>query len=64
MTEQEYIAATDLAKIRHATKILREIVPENSTIIKPELYREIIKQLKRWEIHFERTINIEEAEDV
>lgn len=49
MTEQEYIDATDLAKVRMIRAILRDIVAENSAVIHPDAYREVSRIVAKWE---------------
>jgi small-conductance mechanosensitive channel len=61
MTEQEYINATDLAKLRSALNILKEIVPENSTIIPTEEFKKVRAEIFHWEIAI--TKNIMTSED-
>lgn len=45
MSEQEYVDLSDLNRLRHARKILSDIIPENSTIIEEEPFREVMKTL-------------------
>jgi hypothetical protein len=50
MTEQEYIDATDLAKVVAVIKILGEITPSNSSVIPVQQYRDVMATVKRWEM--------------
>jgi len=47
--EQEYINISDLVRLRVAVGVLREIIPENSTVINYSDFKEIMKILKDWE---------------
>lgn len=58
MTEQEYINATDLQKIRAAKNLLIEVFPINSTIIDLHEMSDIIVILSRWEEGLYKKIKI------
>lgn len=49
MTEQEYIDVSDLHRIISALKILSDICPEISNIIKEEEFKNTISSLRKWQ---------------
>lgn len=49
MTEQEYIDVSDLHRIISALKILSDICPENSNIIKEEDFKNVISTMRGWQ---------------
>ena len=48
MTEQEYIDVSDLQKIDAARRLLRRIVPENSSVVKRGELAVVYRQLNDW----------------
>ena len=49
MTEEEYCDVRDLQKIESARNILRDIIPEISSVVDLDRYVFIVKTLKEWE---------------
>ncbi|MBK7883570.1 MAG: hypothetical protein IPJ81_07025 [Chitinophagaceae bacterium] len=49
MTENEYIAVSDLHIVISALKILSDICPENSTVIKEEDFKNVISTMRGWQ---------------
>lgn len=58
MKEQDYINVSDLARVRSAIVVLRNIIPKNSTIIKEEDYYKIMSKLYSWESDLVELIKI------
>lgn len=48
MTEQEYIDATDLAKLRIADTIIRDVLPANSSVVDKESHRTVCRIIQQW----------------
>lgn len=63
MTEREYIDATDLAKVRSAIAVLRQILPENSTVITRPEYGEVMPVLYHWQDQLEALAKVTEFEE-
>lgn len=49
MTEQEYIDRGDQFKVECAVDILRDILPENSSIVDGGEFMQVMGILKKWE---------------
>lgn len=49
MTEQEYIDRGDQLKVECAVDILRDILPENSSIVDGGEFMQVMGILKKWE---------------
>ena len=49
MKEQEYIDVSDRVKVSNALYIIRDIVPENSSVVTPNEYRRVVGLLALWE---------------
>lgn len=60
MNEQEYIDTSDLAKISSAMAVIRDIVPENSSIITVEDYKMVFSKLRQWQSELFETISMEQ----
>lgn len=58
MTEQEYIDATDIEKVRSAKEALQRIVPANSSVVNPIDYDTVMKIIYAWEHKLYKTIKI------
>lgn len=63
MTEQEYIDASDLQKVRIANQLLRQIHPVNSSIIDPQHFRKVILILQKWEDDLYKILKVESTEE-
>ena len=48
MTEQKYIDCGDMVRVGDALMVLREIVPESSSVIEKNQYQEVMKILRIW----------------
>lgn len=59
MTEQEYINATDLAKVRAIMAILREIVVANSIGAIQKDYIEVHQRLDAWHAALTDRVKVE-----
>ena len=60
MTEQEYLDVSDLARIRTARQVLRDICPETSQVVDRERYREIHRVLQLWDAALTSGIDVAE----
>lgn len=49
MKEQEYINVSDLAKIRSAISVLRNIIPASSKVINKNDFAKVMDRLYKWE---------------
>lgn len=58
MKEKDYINATNLAKVRAAKTIVRDLVPGDPGISEEE-YSHVLRCLGAWEARFEREISPE-----
>lgn len=63
MTEQEYIDATDLANIRAAKEILRQVLPANSKILNGYEHVKVMRILQTWEDDLHNHINVIPTEE-
>jgi len=59
MTEQEYIDCGDRVRISHTINILREIVPENSSVIDSKDYTHMMIKLTSWEKKLFKAVKVE-----
>jgi len=55
MREKDYIAATNLAKVRIAVDVLRDVIPDDGTI-DSEALAVIVARLVRWRIALEKKV--------
>lgn len=60
--ECDYIAISDLARIRAAYRILSDVMPESSSVVGIVDYQNIMEQLHKWEQMFCESIKIMEEE--
>lgn len=49
MNEKEYIDRGDLVTVCHTLMLLRQIIPENSSMIKLKEYQKVMKILVGWQ---------------
>lgn len=63
MNEDDYILATNLAKIRIARGILVDIVPGSSRQIDEKKIRAMISQLYDWEVALHKSISGDDEDD-
>jgi len=61
ITEQEYVDMSDLTKARMALKIIYDIIPKNSKVIKAESHRVVVRILNGWEKDLGGEIHIDES---
>ena len=59
MTEQEYIDATDLAKVRNMKTILLDITQANSSVIIPADYATVYRIISKWEDDLVKNLIVE-----
>ena len=59
ISEQEYIDYQDGIRIRIIKDILREIVPENSSVIDLKDYTEMMRKLSSWEEKLFELVKVE-----
>ena len=57
MTEQEYINVRDLSTAMNIRKIISDIIPENSIVVKKEDFVTVYKILSQWEEQLFEIIN-------
>ena len=58
MTEQEYLIATTLARVRSATDVLRDINIELVYRDQLECSRQIFRSLSEWTLRLERDLDV------
>lgn len=61
MTEQEYIDTKDLARLETAIHALREIVPDNSSVIDVDDLKYVIGHLMEFQSLLREQIEIKES---
>lgn len=59
MTEKEYINTSDLARIRAIMATIRNIIPENSDIVKRKDYNTVCHHLYKWEQELSKKVNVQ-----
>lgn len=59
MTEQEYIDCGDRVRISHMINVLRDIVPENSSVIDLKDYTQMMRKLTSWEKKLFKALKVE-----
>lgn len=60
ITEQQYIDTTNLAKVRCALAVVRQVIAQNDGHIRPEEYGQVAGILSMWE---ERLAEIVKTKD-
>jgi len=63
MTEQEYIDVSDLHRIISALKILSDICPEISNIIKEEEFKNTISTIRKWQNELFKQVDTSETKN-
>ena len=58
MTEQEYIDATDLQKLKSAILILRDITPPNSKVLPSDKFGVVVETLQEWRDELYKQVEI------